>query len=94
MIKHHNQKELGEERVYLYYISILYSVIEGSQDRNTSRAGTWRQELTQRSAAYWLALHGLLSLLSYRTPDHQPRDGPTRNGLGLPGIPHLNTVFG
>ena len=37
-----------------------------------------------RSAAYCLAPHGLLSLLSYRTQDHQPRDGTTHSGLGLP----------
>ena len=39
-----------------------------------------RQELTQkpwRDAAYWLASHALLSLLPYRTQDHQPRDGTT-----------------
>jgi len=49
---------------------------EGSQDRNLSRAGTWRQELMQRlwrGAAYWLSLHGLLSC---RTQGHQPRDDP------------------
>jgi hypothetical protein len=33
-------------------------------------------------AAYWLALHGLLILLSHKTQDHQPRDGSTYNGLG------------
>ncbi|EGW08526.1 hypothetical protein I79_016318 [Cricetulus griseus] len=33
------------------------------------------------SAAYWLAPHDLLSLLSYRTQDHLPRDGSTHNGL-------------
>ena len=38
-------------------------------------------------AAYWLALHGLLRLLSYRTWDHQPRDRTTDHGLGpLPSI--------
>jgi hypothetical protein len=37
-------------------------------------------------AAYWLALHGLLSLLSYRTQDHQPRDGTTHSGLGPPPL--------
>jgi hypothetical protein len=48
-------------------------------DRNSNRAGTWRQELMQRP---WSMLptglfpHGLLSLLSYRTQDHQPRDSP------------------
>jgi hypothetical protein len=29
------------------------------------------------AAAYWLASYGLLSLLSYRTQDHQPRVGTT-----------------
>jgi hypothetical protein len=49
------------------------------------KSGTWRQELMQRpwkGAAYWLAPHGLLSLLSYRT--HQQRNGATNNGLGFP----------
>jgi hypothetical protein len=40
----------------------------------------------RRAAYYWLAPHGLLSLLSYRTQDHQPRDGPTHNGLGPPSL--------
>jgi hypothetical protein len=35
-----------------------------------------------RGAASWLAPHGLLSLLSYRTQDHQLRGGTTHNGLG------------
>jgi hypothetical protein len=41
------------------------------------------QELMQRpwrDVTYWLASSGLLSLLSYRTQDHQPRDGTTHNG--------------
>jgi len=32
-------------------------------------------------AAYWLASPGLLSLLSYRTQDYQPREGTTCNGM-------------
>ena len=38
-----------------------------SQDRGSNRVGSWKQELIQRpqrDAAYWLASHGLLSLLS------------------------------
>ena len=35
----------------------------------------------RRGAAYWLAPHGLRNLLSCRTQDHKPRDGPTHNGL-------------
>ena len=39
-----------------------------------------------RGAAYWLAPHGLLGLLSYRTRDHQPRDGTAHHGLGPPPL--------
>jgi hypothetical protein len=42
-----------------------------------------KQELMQRpwrDVLYWLASRGLLSLLSYRTQDYQPRDGPTHKG--------------
>ena len=77
------KKQVGEERVYSAYISTLLFITKGSQDRNSSRAGTWRQELMQRpwrGAAYWLTSSGLFSLLSYRTQDHQPRDGPTHKG--------------
>jgi hypothetical protein len=39
----------------------------------------------QRGECCLLAVpHGLLSLLSYITQDHQPRDGTTRNGCALP----------
>ena len=73
----------GEERACL----ALYSHVTVYPRRKSGRelkARTWRQELMQRSrrgAAYGLALHGLLSLLSYRTQDHQPRAGTTHNGL-------------
>jgi len=33
-----------------------------------------------------LASPGSLSLLSYRTQDHQPRDGTTHHGLGPPTL--------
>ena len=68
------EKQVGEERVYLAYTSRLSPIIGGSQARNSSRAETRRQELTQspwRGAAYRLASPGLLSLLSYRIQDHQ-----------------------
>jgi len=50
--------------------SISQYLIEGNQDRDSSRAKTWRQELMQRlqrGAAFWLAPYGLLRLLSYST---------------------------
>jgi hypothetical protein len=42
-----------------------------------------KQELMQRpwrDVTYWLASPGLLSLLSYRTQDYQPRDRTTHKG--------------
>lgn len=58
----------------------LYSLITvhhlKSQDRNSSRTGTWRR------AAYYLAPHGLLSLFIIE-PRPSASDGPTHNGLGL-----------
>jgi hypothetical protein len=71
----------------------LSSSIKGSQHRNSCGAGAWIQELMQmpwRGAVYCLALHGLISLLSYSTEDHQPRDGTTHNGLTPPPIKRLN----
>lgn len=43
-----NKTQLGEEKVYSAYISTLLSIIKGSQDRATHRAGSRRQELMQR----------------------------------------------
>jgi hypothetical protein len=67
----------------------LLLITKGSQDRNSQRAGTWRQKLMQRpwrGSAYWLAFPGLLSLLSCRTQDYPPKDGTTRKGLGPPSL--------
>jgi hypothetical protein len=73
------KKQVGEEKVYSAYTSTLLFITKGSQDRNSHRAGTWREEM-MGVAAYWLASPALLSLLSYRTQNHQPRDGTTHNG--------------
>jgi hypothetical protein len=84
VMKHHNQKQTKKARVNLVYTSRSQSITEGSQGRKSNRAGTCEQELMQRpqmDAAYWLAPHGLLSLLPYRTEDPLPRGGPTHNGL-------------
>jgi hypothetical protein len=83
--RHHDQKQLGEKRIYLtlpYHSSSLKEV------RTRAQAGQGPgQELMQRpwrDAAYWLAPHGLLSLLSYRTQDHQPRLVPSTMVWSLP----------
>jgi hypothetical protein len=64
------RKEVGEERVYSAYTSTWLFITKASQDWNSHKAGTWRQELMQRpwrSAAYWIASPHLLSLFSYKT---------------------------
>jgi hypothetical protein len=43
-MKHHNQSNLGEERVYVVYTSTSEFIIEVNQDRNSNRTGTVRQE--------------------------------------------------
>jgi hypothetical protein len=40
------KKQVGEERVYLAYTSILLFITKGSQDWNSNRSG--KQELMQR----------------------------------------------
>jgi len=40
--------KVEEERVYSAYTSTLLFITKGSQDRNSHREGTWRQELMQR----------------------------------------------
>jgi hypothetical protein len=76
------KKQVVEKRVYSAYTFTLLFFTKGSQDWNSHRVGIWRQELMQRpwrSSAYWISSPGLLSLLYYRTQDHQPRDGTTQN---------------
>lgn len=53
------------------------------------KAGTWRQELKQkphRTAAYWLDVRDLCSLLSYATLDHLFKGDTTCSGLGPPTL--------
>ena len=82
-----NKKQDGEERVSLAYTFTLLFITKGSQNRNSNREGTWKQELIHRpwrGGDYWVVLHGLLKPASYKTQDHQPRDGITYNGPGPP----------
>jgi hypothetical protein len=79
-VKHHDQKQVGEERVYLAYTSTSLQSTEGSQDRNSDKQGRNLQR-PWKSLANCLAFHGFPSLFAYGTQDHQPRDGSTLNGL-------------
>jgi hypothetical protein len=80
------KKQVVEERIYSAYTSTLPFIIKGNQDWNSSRAGTQAGLMQRpwRDVTYWLASLGLLSLLSYRTQDYQPRDGTTHNGPSHP----------
>lgn len=57
VMKHYDQKHIGDERVYLAYTSKSPFIIEESQDRNHNRVGIWRQELLTG-----LHPHNLISL--------------------------------
>ena len=87
MIKHQDQQAAWKGKGLFglhFHITIHH---EGNQDRNSNRAGIWKQELKQRpwrSVAYWIAPRGLLSLPSYRTQDHQPRMVPPTMGWAPP----------
>ena len=64
VMRHHDQKKVGEGRIYLAYASISLFITErmsGQEARQEQMQRLWR------GGAYWLVLHGLLSLLSYRT---------------------------
>jgi hypothetical protein len=74
--------QIGEERVYSAYTSILLAV-HHQRKSGLELKQVRKQELMQkpwRDVPYWLASIGLLSLLSYRTQDYQPRDGATLMG--------------
>ena len=58
--KHHDERASWEERIYSAYTSTWLFITKGSQDRNSNRAGTWRQELMQKP--WRVLLTGLLPL--------------------------------
>lgn len=61
VIKHHHQKQLMKEGIYLAYTSTSSSIIEGTQGRNSRKL---EQELKQwlwRSSACFLVPHCLLT---------------------------------
>lgn len=83
MVKHQDQNQLIEEKVYFAYISWI-AVLWGKPRPWGKQVGTQKQEQMQRprwSAVYWLVPHGLLILIYYRTQDHHLRSVLTHNGL-------------
>jgi hypothetical protein len=74
------KKQVGEERVYLAYTSILLFITKEARTGTQAGQEAGAEQRPWRDVLYWLASLGLLSLLSYRTQDYQPRDGPTHKG--------------
>ena len=86
VMKH--QRDLGKKGFFSAYTSTSQFIIKGSQDRISSRTGTWKQELMQRPWSS-TASRGLLSPLSSRTQDHLLRAGHSHKELGpLSSITH------
>jgi hypothetical protein len=74
-------KQVGEERVYSSYT--FHNAVDHQRMPGLELKQVRKQELMQRpwrDVTFWLASPGLLSLLSYRTQDYQPRYGPTCKG--------------
>jgi hypothetical protein len=69
------KKQVGEERVYSAHI--FHIAVHHQRKSELELKQVRKQELMQRpwrDVPYWLASPGLLSLLSFRTQDYQPRD--------------------
>jgi hypothetical protein len=64
VVKHQDQSNVGEARVNFTHSSIEQFIIQ-SRASTDLEAGDDAEAM--EGAAYWLAPHGLLSLLSYRT---------------------------
>jgi hypothetical protein len=47
-MKHHDQKQVGEERVEFIYIFTSPLIIKDCWYRISNRVGTWRMELEQK----------------------------------------------
>jgi hypothetical protein len=74
VMKHHDQKQLREERVYLAYTSTALFIIAESQGKNLEAGAD------AEAAEEWLPPYSLLSLLSYGY--QEPSGGSTHSGLG------------
>ena len=82
-IKHHDQEaSWGGKGLFSLHLHFHIAVHHQRKSELELKQGR-KQELMHRpwrDVPYWLPSPGLLSLLSYRTQDYQPRDGTTNNG--------------
>jgi hypothetical protein len=73
------KKQVGEERVYSAYISTLLFITKEVRTGTQAGQEAGADAEAMEGWSYWLAFSVLLSLLSYRTQDYQPKDGTTYN---------------
>jgi hypothetical protein len=74
------KKQIGEERVYLAYTSILLFIIKEVRTGTQAGQEAGADAEAMEGCSLLACFPGLLSLLSYRTQDCQPRDGRTHKG--------------
>ena len=76
VIKHHDQNQLGVERVYFIFKLVVQNLEESGQEYGCR--GHRRMLLTGLPSIYCLIM------LSYSIQDHHPRNSITHSDLGLP----------
>ena len=87
MTKDH-ESSVGEKGLFglHFHITVHYGRKSGQELKQGRILEAGADTEAMECAAFCLAPHGLLSLLSYRTQDHQPRDGTTYHGWGPPPL--------
>ena len=90
VIKNHYQNNLGRKGFIWLTLSHCYSSLKKNLDRNPLQGRNLEVGTDTKVMGmycYWLAPCGLLNQLPYILQGHQPRGGPTYNGLGpLPSM--------
>jgi hypothetical protein len=66
------KEQVGEERVYSAYTSILLFITKEVRTRSQAGQEAGDDAEPWRDGPYWLSFPGLLSLLSYRTKTTSP----------------------
>ena len=88
-MKHHDQKsDLGRGKDFFslrFHIAVHYERKSGQELKHgrSLMAGADAEAMEGCWLQTCFPMDGLLGLLSYRTQNHQPRNGTTHSGLGL-----------
>jgi hypothetical protein len=75
------KRQVGEERVYLAYTSILLFITKEVRTGTQAGQKAGADAVAMEAILYWLASPGFLSLLSYRTKTTSPEMVPPIRGL-------------